>query len=58
MEAAGAAPKDFGLKVRSHPAALLITARNKIGTGTTVTHAVGLGNSMVETTALSRGKRT
>jgi hypothetical protein len=54
MEAAGAAPKQFGLKVRSHPAALLITARNKLGTGTAITHAVGLGNSMVETTTLAR----
>ena len=55
MEAAGAAPKDFGLKVRSHPAALLITARNKTRhRAPTVTYAVGLGNSMVETTALSR----
>src|SRR3954467_15565737 len=54
MEAAGAAPKDFGLKVRSHPAALLITARNKLGTGTTVKYSVGLGNSTVETTRVTR----
>jgi hypothetical protein len=54
MESVGAAPKDFGLKVRSHPAALLITARNKTGTGTQVKYAVGLGNSTVETTRVAR----
>lgn len=58
MESVGAAPKDFGLKVRSHPAALLITARNKLGTGTEVKYAVGLGNSTVETTRVAREPST
>jgi hypothetical protein len=52
MEAAGSSPKEFGLKVRSHPDSLLITARNKIGTGETVPVEVGLGNSMIETATL------
>ena len=52
MQAAGAAPKEFGLKVRSHPASLLITARNKIGFAREVTVQIGLGNSMIETTTL------
>jgi hypothetical protein len=52
MEAAGAAPKDFGLKVRSHPDSLLITARNKIGTGSSVAVKVALGGSTPETTTV------
>src|SRR4029078_12197966 len=31
MERAGRTPKDFGLKVRSHPDTLSVTARNKLG---------------------------
>jgi hypothetical protein len=52
MESAGSSPKDFGLKVRSHPDSLLITARNKIGTGETVPVEVGLGDHMIETATL------
>lgn len=33
MEKAKATPSDFGLAVRSHPASLLVTARNKMGSG-------------------------
>ena len=33
MEAANATPEDFGLKVRGHPDTLIVTARNKMGTG-------------------------
>jgi hypothetical protein len=36
MVAAGRTPKDFGLRVRNHPAGLLITAANKLRHGTTV----------------------
>jgi hypothetical protein len=32
MERAGKEPKEFGLKVKSHPNSLLITARNKMKT--------------------------
>ncbi len=54
MQAVGAAPEDFGLKVRSHPDSLLITARNKIGFAAEVTVQIGLGNSMIETATLIR----
>ena len=54
MQAAGSAPEDFGLKVRSHPDSLLITARNKIGFAAEVTVKIGLGNSMIETAKLLR----
>ncbi|MCG3776433.1 MAG: hypothetical protein JW395_3292 [Nitrospira sp.] len=52
MEAAGGTPEDFGLKVRSHPDTLIVTARNKMGTGELVVVRVGLANKFIETTAL------
>lgn len=54
MERANATPKEFGLAVRSHPSALMVTARNKMGSGQK--HLmVGLSNNFVETTRLSAG---
>jgi hypothetical protein len=51
MEQVNATPMQFGLAVRSHPSALMVTARNKMGSG--VKHVlVGLSNSFVETTRL------
>lgn len=54
MEQAGATPAEFGLRVRSHPDALMVTARNKMRGGTAVPVRIGLANSFVETTALRR----
>lgn len=51
MENAKLTPADFGLAVRSHPTALLVTARNKMGSGQKVVH-VGLSNAWVETAKL------
>jgi hypothetical protein len=53
MEKAKATPKMFGLAVRSHPASLLVTARNKMGSGKKVTTMVGLSNRFVETAKVS-----
>lgn len=53
MQNVGATPKQFGLAVRSHPSALMVTARNKIGSGKK-SIAVGLSSSFVETSRLSR----
>ena len=53
MEAASATPRDFGLAVRSHPASLLVTARNKMGSGQKVTMRIGLSNRFVETAKVS-----
>jgi Z1 domain len=52
MEAVKATPRDFGLKVRSHPDTLIVTARNKMGTGKKIVLRIGLGNSFIETTSL------
>lgn len=54
MEAAGATPEEFGLKVRSHPDSLIVTARNKMGSGEQVVVSIGLGNSFVETAIIRR----
>lgn len=52
MQKAKATPADFGLAVRSHPASLLVTARNKMGSGTK--HVmIGLSNAWVETAKIS-----
>lgn len=54
MEIGKATPSQFGLKVRSHPDALLVTARNKMGTGVKHKVRIGLANRFVETTVLHR----
>jgi len=53
MEKAKATPRMFELAVRSHPASLLVTARNKLGSGKMVTTLVGLSNKFVETSKVS-----
>ena len=52
MEAVNATPKEFGLKVRSHPDTLIVTARNKMGTGKKLVMRIGLGKSFIETAIL------
>ncbi len=54
MEEANATPEQFGLKVRSHPDTLIVTARNKMGSGEQIVWRVGLSNEFIETTALKR----
>jgi hypothetical protein len=54
MEKAKLTPIDFGLKVRNHPDSLIVTARNKMGSGEKVNVQVGLGNKFIETATLSK----
>jgi hypothetical protein len=54
MQEAGLTPEDFGLRVKTHPDTLIVTARNKMGTSQEVEVAVGLSKSFVETYALWR----
>jgi hypothetical protein len=56
MEAANATPEQFGLKVRSHPDTLIVTARNKMGSGEKLVVSIGLANSFIETSILNRDK--
>lgn len=52
MEAINATPAQFGLRVRSHPDTLIVTARNKMGTGKNIVVQVGLGRTFIETAVL------
>ncbi len=52
MQSTNATPRDFGLKVRSHPDTLIVTARNKMGTGSSHSVMIGLANRFVETAIL------
>lgn len=45
-------PKEFGLKVRTHPGSLLITARNKMRSAQTLTIRLDLSGKLVETYAI------
>ncbi len=56
MEQAGATPREFGLRVRSHPDSLIVTARNRMGAGERVVVQIGLQNDYVETAALRRSQ--
>ena len=58
MELANATPEDFGLAVRSHPETLMVTARNKMGSGQLLPMKVGLANRFIETTRLSAADDT
>lgn len=42
-------PLDFGLCVRSHPDALLITAKNKMGSSEEIKHEIMLADKLIET---------
>lgn len=51
-------PKEFGLKVRQAPGALLVTARNKMRTGTIVKRPITVSGRMLETPRLKGDKLT
>ena len=52
MELVKATPEQFGLAVRSHPESLIVTARNKMGSGRELPVKVGLAGRLVETTRI------
>jgi hypothetical protein len=53
MESLKLTPLEFGLRVRSHPTALIVTARNKMRKGRPVPHKIALGGRLIETIVLS-----
>lgn len=59
MKRRGATPREFGLRVRTHPDTLLITARNKMASGMDVvgTRDISLMGRGVETATLPAGPR-
>lgn len=52
MEKLRLTPLEFGLRVRSHPTSLIVTARNKMRNATNVPHRIALEGRLVETIAL------
>ena len=58
MEASNATPEEFGLRVRSHPDTLIVTARNKMGTGSSVVVSIGLASKLIETHTLRRDEES
>lgn len=54
MQRKGATPSEFGLKIRAHPSTLMVTARNKMGSGE-LRRNIALDGRYIETFALLRG---
>lgn len=52
MKRQGLSPREFGLRVRSHPGALVVTARNKMRRATQVVVDMSLDGKLLETTRL------
>ena len=52
MKAAQLSPKDFGLKVRQDPGALIVTARNKMRTAQTIKCPISVSGHLLETPRL------
>ena len=56
MQSVNATPREFGLRVRSHPDTLVVTARNKMGSGQAFKVRIGLSGQFVETAVLRRDR--
>lgn len=52
MKRLGATPREFGLRVRSHPGALVVTARNKMRRANEIMFEISLNHELLETTRL------
>jgi len=57
MDQAGLTPKDFGLAVRSHPDSLIVTARNKMRSGTKVRRSISLAGYLAESTIIRNSRK-
>jgi hypothetical protein len=58
METQGLTPSDFGLKVRSDPETLLITARNKMREAREIVWRVDLSGKLIETAKITDASTT
>jgi len=58
MKALNRRPIDFGLKVRSHPDALLVTARNKMRTASEIERVISVSGEGIETAQLRSDRDT
>jgi len=52
MRGLGLTPRDFGLKVRSHPDSLLVTARNKMRNSQEIIRTISVSGQGIETSML------
>jgi hypothetical protein len=52
MKMAGMTPRDFGLRIRSHPDSLIVTARNKMRLGRGVPQQIDLAGRLAETSVV------
>jgi hypothetical protein len=55
MKSLNLTPQEFGLKVRAHPDALIVTARNKMRTAQIVERVISLSNQSLETPHIGSG---
>jgi hypothetical protein len=58
MERLGLTPMDFGLKVRSHPTALIVTAKNKMRAAEESVREIALAGRFAETSRLINNAQT
>ncbi len=58
MERLGLTPMDFGLKVRSHPTALIVTAKNKMRSAQEFVREIALAGRFAETSRLINNNQT
>jgi hypothetical protein len=56
MCAFGLTPEDFGLKVRAHPDALIVTARNKMRAAQTIERVISVSGEGIETPRLHKSQ--
>ena len=52
LEKTNSTPMDFGLRVRTHPESLQITAKNKMGSSRIVVRSINLAGRFIETSLL------
>lgn len=60
MKKRRATPREFGIRIRTHPETLLITARNKMASGVNVevaTHQLNLAGQLIESTRLFKDRK-
>lgn len=54
MRQANRSPRNYGLKIMQSPDSLIVTARNKLGTGTLLPAPIDLNNGFIETVSFDR----
>ncbi len=58
MKDTGLSPRDFGLKVKQSPGALIVTARSKMRNASTIKYPISVSGHLLETPRLVTSKQT